>query len=93
MFHLQQYTIKKEKTFMKSYISFLLIVITFSAFSQNVGISATSSFTPNVSAMLDIDVSSLGATAKKGFGFPSVRTKGAGVSTTNGICRSGKFPG
>lgn len=39
--------------------------------AQNVGISANGA-TPNASAMLDVDVSSLGATAKKGLLIPRV---------------------
>lgn len=58
---------------MKKY-SLLVILITafwYSAISQNVGISADGA-TPNTSAMLDVDVSGLGATSKKGMLIPRV---------------------
>ncbi|MBL7934647.1 MAG: tail fiber domain-containing protein [Bacteroidia bacterium] len=56
---------------MKKNIALLFILFSMSAFSQNVGINSTGA-TPNASAMLDVDVSSLAANAKKGLLIPRV---------------------
>lgn len=56
---------------MKKNIALLFILFSMSAFSQNVGINSTGA-TPDASAMLDVDVSSLAANAKKGLLIPRV---------------------
>jgi len=56
----------------KIYVLVLLVASFYCVVNaQNVGISANGA-TPNASAMLDVDVSSLGATAKKGLLIPRV---------------------
>lgn len=52
-------------------ICFVFWSFTSSIFAQNVGINA-SGVVPDASAMLDVDVSALGASAKKGVLFPRV---------------------
>lgn len=52
-------------------LAILLILSLHITIAQNVGINATGT-APNASAMLDVDVSSLGATAKKGMLMPRV---------------------
>ena len=60
---------------------FFIAVFNSSLNAQNVGINADGS-APNTSAMLDIDVSSLGATAKKGLLIPRVAIGGTTDNTT-----------
>lgn len=52
-------------------ICFVFLGFTPSIFAQNVGINASGAI-PDASAMLDVDVSALGASAKKGVLFPRV---------------------
>jgi len=56
---------------MKRYLPFILLLLSIKLISQNVGINSTGA-TPDASAMLDIDVSSLGASAKKGLLIPRI---------------------
>ena len=60
---------------------FFIAVFNGSLDAQNVGINADGT-APNTSAMLDIDVSSLGATAKKGLLIPRVAISGTADNTT-----------
>lgn len=58
---------------MKNIITICLVFLGFTSsfFAQNVGINASGAV-PDASAMLDVDVSALGASAKKGVLFPRV---------------------